>query len=123
MPQVSLLSTEWEDSPFAASFLTLNGDFIVHLCPVSAHDPPPSDAPPELSRATRDDGFRALAEAIVLQAVADWRTAGPALHTRRPAAARALRSECEAFFTSDWYRLLTGGEGCRFLDALKRAEP
>lgn len=61
-----------------------------------------------------------LANAIVLQAVKDYRTALKALSINpRNKAAIAEARECEEFFLSPWYRTLTSVDGQLLIDALK----
>ena len=65
----------------------------------------------------------ALAEAIVLQAVDDWRTAAEIL-SRRPdhSLASARLRDAERFFLSRWFRVLTDMDGAALLDRLRREE-
>ena len=81
------------------------------------------DSPPELEPLpilTPEDGIRRLAEAIVTQAIADWLTARKILlRPRRSQRASALLRECEDFFLSGWYSLLTDGRGDVLLTRLR----
>lgn len=65
-------------------------------------------------------GYEALVQAIVLQAVEDYRLAGRALR-RRPdhTAARALARDVERFFRSAWFTDITGLDGKEILERLK----
>ena len=65
----------------------------------------------------------ALAEAVVLQAVDDWRAAAEIL-SRRPdhALASARLRDAERFFLSRWFRALTDMDGAALLDRLRREE-
>ena len=50
------------------------------------------------------DPYENLANAIVLQAVKDWRSAVRKLKKRpRYDPARQMKDECERFFLSDWF--------------------
>lgn len=67
------------------------------------------------------DGYENLANAIVLQAVKDWRKAAKTLKKRpRYQAAKQMRDECERFFLSDWFEELTSVEGRVILRKLKQ---
>ena len=63
------------------------------------------------------DGYRELANAVVIQAVKDWREA--AAHPRSQKAKETL-AECEAFFRSDWCMLLSNMDGKVILEKLRR---
>ncbi len=67
-----------------------------------------------------EENIEALICAIVKQAVKDWRTAVRRLK-RKPGnkEAQALRSECEAFFRSEWFRFLTDADGRYILKKLQ----
>lgn len=56
--------------------------------------------------------YENLANAIVLQAVKDYRDALRTLkkHPRR-SDARSVKSDCERFFRSSWYQTLTSVDG------------
>lgn len=70
-----------------------------------------------------DDPYKNLANAIIIQAANDYRKAlrqlkrnikyEPALTTKR---------ECERFFHSDWFRILTDADADYLIDHLARAE-
>jgi len=66
------------------------------------------------------DGWEALANAIILQAVEDYREARMRLHNkpslRKP---RSVISEVEQFFHSDWFTWLTSLDGEMLLERLK----
>lgn len=56
--------------------------------------------------------YENLANAIVLQAVKDYRDALRTLkkHPRR-SGARSVKNDCERFFRSSWYQTLTSVDG------------
>lgn len=67
--------------------------------------------------------YENLADAIVLQAVKDWRKAVKTLKKRpRYEAAKQTREECERFFRSEWFEELTGVDGSVILRKLKQEE-
>ncbi len=54
------------------------------------------------------EGYRKLADAIILQAVKDYRIALKALKSHPDSKAAAARiKDVEEFFYSDWYRMMT----------------
>ena len=56
--------------------------------------------------------YRALANAIILQAAKDYRKALRRIHKYpKDAAAIAEKDNCERFFHSDWYGILTKVDG------------
>lgn len=56
--------------------------------------------------------YQAIANAVVEQAAKDYRQALKAVSLNsRNREAKAIVSECEAFFRSDWYGVLTGLDG------------
>ena len=55
---------------------------------------------------TNEEGFENLTNAIVLQAVKDYRRALKGLSVYGKSSA-AVIAECERFFRSEWYRQLT----------------
>ena len=58
------------------------------------------------------DPWESLANAIILQAVKDYREARKKLKKRpKNEDAKLMISDCEAFFRSDWYRALTDVDG------------
>ena len=58
------------------------------------------------------DPWENLANAIILQAVKDYREARKKLKKRpKNEDAKLMISDCEAFFRSDWYRSLTDVDG------------
>ena len=70
-----------------------------------------------------NDGYENLANAIVLQAVKDWRSAVRKLKKRpRYAPARQMKDECEQFCLSDWFEALTSVDGGMILRKLKQEE-
>ena len=69
------------------------------------------------------DAYEDLANAIVLQAVKDWRKAVKTLKKRpRYDAAKQMRDDCERFFRSDWFEELTSVDGSVILRKLKQEE-
>ena len=68
-----------------------------------------------------NDGYEELANAIVMQAVKDWRKAVRTLKKRpRYEAAKQMRDECERFFRSEWFEELTSVDGSVILRKLKQ---
>ena len=68
-----------------------------------------------------NDAYENLANAIVLQAVKDWRKAVKTLKKRpRYEAAIQMRDECERFFRSEWFEELTSVDGSVILRKLKQ---
>ena len=67
-----------------------------------------------------EDGYEALVQAIVLQAMEDYRRASRSL-LRRPdrASARAMIRDVEQFFRSMWFVRITGLDGNEILEKLK----
>jgi hypothetical protein len=67
-----------------------------------------------------EDGYEALVQAIVLQAMEDYRRASRSLR-RRPdrASARAMIRDVEQFFCSMWFVRITGLDGNEILEKLK----
>ncbi len=64
--------------------------------------------------------YQYLANAIVLQAVTDYRNALMALNiNNRNRVALNFKKECEIFFHSDWYRTLTSVDGEMLIKKLK----
>ncbi|MBO4854125.1 MAG: hypothetical protein J5482_03130 [Oscillospiraceae bacterium] len=58
------------------------------------------------------DPWENLANAIILQAVKDYREARKKLKKRpKNEDAKLMISDCEAFFRSDWYKALTDVDG------------
>lgn len=67
--------------------------------------------------------YENLANAIVLQAVKDWRSAVRTLKKRpRYDPAKQMKEECERFFRSDWFEGLTSVDGSVILRKLKQEE-
>ena len=68
-----------------------------------------------------DEGWQDLADAIVLKAVEDWRRAKFQLTRPSLASKMALDTsrQCEHFFLSSWFDVLTGLDGRTFLKRLK----
>lgn len=57
-----------------------------------------------------EEGIQNLANAIILQAVKDYRTALRGLPLNGKSST-AVIADCERFFRSDWYRQLTNVDG------------
>jgi hypothetical protein len=70
---------------------------------------------------TNIDPYEALANAIVLQAVKDYRSALKAC-ARNPSnnSARYKKESLERFFLSDWYRLLTSVDGEMLIEKINQ---
>lgn len=69
------------------------------------------------------DHYEDLANAIVLQAVKDWRGAVRKLKKRpRYAPAKQRKEECEEFFRSAWFEALTDVDGSYILRKLRQEE-
>ena len=69
------------------------------------------------------DPYEALRNAIVLQAVKDWRSAVRKLKKRpRYDPAKQMRNDCEGFFLSGWFDELTGMDRSAILRKLKQEE-
>ena len=67
--------------------------------------------------------YENLANAIVLQAVKDWRSAVRTLKKRpRYDPAKQMKNECEEFFRSEWFTVLTNVDGRIILKKLKQEE-
>lgn len=69
------------------------------------------------------DAYENLANAVVLQAVKDWRSAVRKLKKRpRYDPAKQMKEECEQFFLSEWFEQLTSVGGKYLLRKLKQEE-
>lgn len=70
---------------------------------------------------TNIDPYEALANAIVLQAVKDYRRALKS-YVRNPSnnSARYKKESLERFFLSDWYRLLTAVDGEMLIEKINQ---
>lgn len=66
-----------------------------------------------------DIGVDNLVQGIVCRAVDDWRYAKRILKTREIEECRTRVEECEKFFRSGWFELLTGMNGEDFITTLK----
>ena len=67
------------------------------------------------------DPYEALANAVVLQAVKDWReSAKKVSRGRRNINAQAMKDECERFFTSSYFNTFTELDGNMLLMKLKQ---
>ena len=69
------------------------------------------------------DPWESLANAIILQAVKDYREARKK-HRKRPKNedAKLMIADCEAFFRSDWFAALTSIDGEMLLRKLQEEE-
>ena len=66
------------------------------------------------------DPWENLANAIILQAVKDYREARKKLKKRpKNEHAKLMVSDCEAFFRSEWFKALTNVNGERLLKKLR----
>ncbi len=64
--------------------------------------------------------YRDLANAVILQAVQDWRSASGTLKRNpRNAKAKSKLAECEQFFLSEWFKTLSDVDGKTILDRLR----
>lgn len=65
--------------------------------------------------------YRELANAVIVQAAADYRTALRQLK-RNPTYKKAIRMrrDCERFFRSDWFQLLSRADGQALMQILKK---
>ena len=69
------------------------------------------------------DPYENLANAIVLQAVKDWRAARKKLKKRpKNEEAKLMVKDCEDFFRSDWFTALTDVNGEVLLRKLQEEE-
>ena len=69
------------------------------------------------------DCYQALAQAIIMQAVKDWRDAMKKLRKRpKYEPAIQVKKECERFFLSEWFYELSGVDGSVILKKLKKEE-
>ena len=72
---------------------------------------------------TAFDPYEKLANAIILQAVRDWREARHKLKKRpKNEDAKLMIEDCEAFFRSEYFNLLTKLDGERLLRKLKEED-
>ena len=66
------------------------------------------------------DPYEALANAVVLQAVKDWRDSVQQLNKgKRNIAAEATKEECERFFKSSYFNTFTELDGNMLLNKLQ----
>ena len=67
------------------------------------------------------DGYEQLANAIILKAVDDYRSARITL-AREPKNVMAQRelNQCEMFFLSSWFQTLTSIDGASLLEKLRK---
>ncbi len=69
------------------------------------------------------DGCQALANAVVAQAAKDYRAALRRLKTNPDSQkAAAVKRECEKFFHSRWYTMLTGADPDYILNRIREEE-
>ncbi|MBQ2071947.1 MAG: hypothetical protein II460_06335 [Oscillospiraceae bacterium] len=69
------------------------------------------------------DPYENLANGIILLAVKDWREAVRTLKKwSRDKDAKRTRDECEQFFRSEWFAVLTSVDGNALLNKLKQEE-
>jgi len=69
------------------------------------------------------DPYENLANAIILQAVKDYREARRKLKKRKKNEEAKLMAEgCESFFRSDWFKALTSIDGEMLLKKLQEEE-
>ena len=76
-----------------------------------------------MSRSKREmrEPFEVIANAIIIQAVEDWREAVRVLNEwPGDIDARRMKDECEAFLLSDRYEQLTKLDGARLLRMLRK---
>ena len=70
-----------------------------------------------------NDPYENLANAIVLQAVKDYREARKKLKKRKKNEdAKLMVEDCESFFRSDWFKALTNLDGEMLLKKLQEEE-
>ena len=66
------------------------------------------------------DPWENLANAVILQAVKDYREARKKLRKRpKNEDAKLMISDCEAFFRSEWFKALTNIDGEMLLEKLR----
>lgn len=65
-----------------------------------------------------EDNYKVLANAIILQAVTDYRKALRG-HTIEKVSPKVMVKRLEKFFRSDWYRMLTAIDGETIIIRLK----
>lgn len=69
------------------------------------------------------DPYEDLAQAVILQAVKDYRTARKKLkYHPKNKEAKLMIQDCESFFRSDWFAVLTSVDGQLLLNKLKEEE-
>ena len=67
--------------------------------------------------------YENLANAIVLQAVKDWRTAVKHLkHHPKSESSRLTKEETERFFRSEWFKVLTTADGNYIIKMLRKEQ-
>lgn len=66
--------------------------------------------------------YQELANAIIVQASADYKRACEALKTwKRDPDALGTKKECERFFQSDWFDVLSGLDGRVLMQDIRKA--
>lgn len=69
------------------------------------------------------DAYEKLANSVILQAVKDYRTARKKLkYHPKNKDAKLMIEDCESFFRSDWFAVLTSLDGEMLLKKLKEEE-
>ena len=70
-----------------------------------------------------NDPYENLAQAVILQAVKDYRTARrKTKHHPKNKEAKLMIEDCERFFRSDWFGVLTSVDGQMLLKKLQEEE-
>ena len=70
-----------------------------------------------------NDPYENFAQAVILQAVKDYRTARRKLkHHPKNKEAKLMIEDCERFFRSDWFGVLTSVDGQMLLKKLQEEE-
>ncbi len=65
--------------------------------------------------------YERLANAIIIQAVKDYRVALKGLKAdKKNSAARSIKRKVERFFRSEWFEMLTDADGEKLLRSLKQ---
>lgn len=69
------------------------------------------------------DPYENIANAIVMQAVKDYRWARHKLRKRpKNTGAKVMIEDCESFFISEWFETLTNVDGKTILNKLKQED-
>ena len=70
-----------------------------------------------------DDPYESLAADIIIQAIHDYRDAGKKLkHHPKNKEAKLMIKDCERFFCSEWFNVLSEMDGKDLLKRLKEEE-